>query len=118
AIASICAVALGAAGIYVAYLLYAAKSMRVPKALPILEHKFYWDELYDAVLARPAQLLAVDLGRYVELPIIGGSIAELTRGFRPGSGEVGRAQNGLARAYGLALAGGVAILAVVFLSTR
>jgi NADH-quinone oxidoreductase subunit L len=118
AIASICAVALGAAGIYVAYRLYAAKTMRVPKALPILVHKFYWDELYDAVLARPAQLLAVDLGRYVELPIIGGSIAELTRGFRLGSGEVSRVQNGLVRAYVLALASGVAILAVVFLATR
>src|SRR5205814_644715 len=49
AIASICAVLLGAAGIYVAYAMYAVKTMKVPAALPIFERKFYVDELYELV---------------------------------------------------------------------
>ena len=62
----------------------------------------------------------------------GGVIAlalEPERGFRVGelfrlpalvlgSGELGRVQNGLVRSYVLAIASGVAVLAVVFLSTR
>ena len=51
-------------------------------------------------------------------PLIAGSIGELARGFRIGSGELGRVQNGLVRSYALAIASGVAVLAVVFLSTR
>jgi hypothetical protein len=35
-----------------------------------------------------------------------------------GSRELGRAQNGLVRSYALALAGGLAVLAVVFLAAR
>ena len=118
AIASIAAVALGLAGIYLAYALYSAKTMRVPKPVPLLEHKFYWDELYTAVFYKPADLIARSLGRYVEQPVIAGSIGEVTRGFRIGSGELSRVQNGLVRSYALALAGGIAVLAVVFLATR
>ena len=92
--------------------------MRVPKPVALLEHKFYWDELYDAVFYKPADLIARALGRYVEQPVIAGSIGEVTRGFRIGSGELSRVQNGLVRSYALALAGGVAVLAVVFLATR
>ena len=60
AIASIAAVLLGLAGMAVAYRLYAAKSAAVPKALAILEHKFYWDELYAAILYKPADLALDD----------------------------------------------------------
>ena len=54
-IASVCAVALGLAGIGVAWLLYVRKRRPVPKPWPLLEKKFYWDELYDLRLlpARP-----------------------------------------------------------------
>jgi len=118
AIASICAVVLGAAGIYLAHAVYAAKTIKVPKPVTLLEKKFYWDELYDALLYKPAELISQGLGRLVEQPLIAGSIGELTRGFRLGAGGLGRAQNGLVRSYALAVASGVAILAVVFLSTR
>jgi NADH-quinone oxidoreductase subunit L len=118
AIASVCAVVLGAAGMYLAYAMYAVKTMRVPKTVALFEKKFYWDELYDAILYKPAGLLSRGLDRLVEQPVIAGSIGELTRGFRVGSGELGRVQNGLVRSYALALASGVAILAVVFISTR
>jgi NADH-quinone oxidoreductase subunit L len=117
-IASAAAVAVGAAGIWVAYAAYVKHTIRVPRALPILEHKFYWDELYDAIFYKPADLIARGLGRYVEQPIINGSIVEVARGFRLGGAEVGRLQNGLVRSYALALASGLAVLAVVFLWTR
>jgi NADH:ubiquinone oxidoreductase subunit 5 (subunit L)/multisubunit Na+/H+ antiporter MnhA subunit len=91
---------------------------RAPRPLALLEHKFYWDELYGALFYRPAELAARGLSRFVERPLIAGSIGELSRGFRLGSGELGRLQNGLVRSYALAIASGVAVLAVVFLSTR
>ena len=50
--------------------------------------------------------------------MIAGSLGEITQGFRFGSGEVSKVQNGLVRAYVLALASGVAVLAVVFIASR
>jgi NADH-quinone oxidoreductase subunit L len=117
-IASAAAVAVGGAGIYVAYALYVAQSVPVPRTWALLERKFYWDEAYDLAFYRPAVLAATALQRFVEQPIVAGSIGEVTRGFRFGAGEVSRVQNGLVRSYALALATGVAVLAVVFLSTR
>jgi NADH-quinone oxidoreductase subunit L len=117
-IASAAAVAVGLAGIAVAYGLYVTAKLRVPRTWPALEHKFYWDEVYDAVFYRPTDLVARALGRYVEQPIIVGSLGEVREGARAGAFEVSRAQNGLVRAYVLALASGVAVLAVVFLFAR
>ena len=52
-IASVCAVALGLAGIWVAYAAYVKKTIKVPGAVTLFEKKFYWDELYDAVFSKP-----------------------------------------------------------------
>ncbi len=90
----------------------------VPNPSLILEDKFLFDELYDLVFYRPAVALSLALGRFVERPLIAGSITEVTRGFRLGSGELDRVQNGLVRSYVLVLTSGIAILAVVFISTR
>jgi NADH-quinone oxidoreductase subunit L len=117
-LASAAAVAAGITGIYVAYALYVAETMRVPRTWTLLERKFYWDELYDLVFYRPADLAARALRRFFEQPVVAGSIDEVTRGFRFGAGEVSRAQNGLVRSYALALASGVGVLAIVFLTTR
>src|SRR5947208_270439 len=116
--ASAAAVAVGLAGIYVAHALYVAQSIRVPRTWALLERKFYWDVVYDLAFYKAADFAARGLRTVFELPVIAGSIGELTHGFRFGAGEVSRAQNGLVRSYALALASGVAVLAVVFLSTR
>jgi NADH-quinone oxidoreductase subunit L len=118
AAASVSAVLLGLAGIYAAHAVYVAHRVPAPRPWKLLERKFYWDDLYDAVFYRPADFAARALSRYFERPVIGGSLGEVTRGFRVGAGEVSRVQNGLVRFYALALASGVAVLAVVFLSTR
>jgi len=115
---SILAIAVGLAGIAVAWAIYAAGRARAPRALPLLERKFYWDELYDLLWYRSGDLVARGFYALVERPLVAGSLSALTAGFGVGSREVGRAQNGLVRSYVLALAGGLAVLAVVFLSVR
>jgi NADH-quinone oxidoreductase subunit L len=112
------AVAVGLAGIIVAWVFYAAKRAPVPKTLRLFEKKFYWDELYDWIWYRPADGIARAFYALVERPLIAGSLAAVTGGAGLGSRELGRAQNGLVRSYAFALAGGLAVLAVVFLAAR
>src|SRR5262245_19832847 len=76
AVASIAAVVLGAAGIYAAHQFYVARAWSVPRAWALLEHKFYWDELYDLLFYRPADVISRGLGRYFEQPVVEGSIGE------------------------------------------
>jgi NADH-quinone oxidoreductase subunit L len=117
-LASALAVGAGLAGMGVAWAVYAARRAKAPRAVRLFEKKFYWDELYDIVWYRGGDLLARGLNTVVERPLIAGSLTALTGGAGLGSRELGRAQNGLVRSYALALAGGLAILAVVFLSAR
>jgi NADH-quinone oxidoreductase subunit L len=112
------AVALGLVGIAIAWTVYVAKRVPAPASPAILEHKFYWDELYDALFYRPSDWLARGLGAAIERPLIGGSISAVGETFGFSSRELSLAQTGLVRTYALALAGGIAILAVVFLSVR
>jgi NADH-quinone oxidoreductase subunit L len=117
-IGSTTAVLLGLAGMWVAYGCYIRKSIRVPKPVKLFEQKFYWDELYDAVFYKPADLISRGLGRFFEIPVIAGSLGEISQGVRFGAGETAKVQNGLVRFYVLALASGIAVLAVVFIAAR
>jgi NADH-quinone oxidoreductase subunit L len=112
------AVAVGLAGIVVAWVFYAAKRAPVPKTVRLFEKKFYWDELYDWIWYRPADGIARAFYALVERPLIEGSLTAVTEGADLGSRELARAQNGLVRSYAFALAGGLAVLAVVFLAVR
>ena len=84
----------------------------------MLEHKLWFDELYDLIFYKPAVLLTRGLRRGVEEPLIGGSISGVTVGTRETAGVVGEAQTGYLRSYALAIALGVAILVVVFVSVQ
>jgi len=112
------AIAVGLAGIFVAWTIYAAKRSRAPRSLSLLERKFYWDELYDLLWYRTGDYVARGFYALVERPLIGGSLTAVTATFGLGSRELSSAQNGLVRTYALALAGGPAVLAVVFLVAR
>jgi NADH-quinone oxidoreductase subunit L len=112
------AIVMGLVGIGVAWAIYSAKRAEAPKAVRLFEQKFYWDELYDLLWYRTGDLVARGFYALVERPLIGGSLNALTGGVGLGSRELGRAQNGLVRSYALALAGGLAVLAVVFLAAR
>ena len=121
AIASILAVALGLAGIAVAWAVYGQARVAVPRLPSLqraLEHKLYFDEVYDAVFYRPAVALAVWLRRDIEEPVIlaaGPDLGETA--FDTGRG-LRRLQNGLLRTYVFFLGSGLAVLAVVFLLVR
>jgi NADH-quinone oxidoreductase subunit L len=112
------AILIGLAGIAVAWVIYGAKRAKAPKTIRAFEKKFYWDELYDLLWYRTSDLAARGFYALVEAPLIGGSIAAVTGAVGLGSRELSVAQNGLVRSYALALAGGLAVLAVVFLAAR
>ena len=112
---------LGLAGIGVAWALYGVRRAPVPRAPQVqaaLERKLWFDDLYDVVFYRPSVSLARALNRWIERPVILGSITELAAGAKESGTLVARAQTGLLRAYALALASGLAVLVVVFISVR
>jgi NADH-quinone oxidoreductase subunit L len=89
-----------------------------PDVWRVLEHKFYFDELYDALFYRPSVALANALRRRVEEPIIEGSLDDIGTGTIEASGGLARVQSGLLRTYALAIAFAVAVLVVVFVAVR
>ena len=120
-VASVIAVAVGLAGIAVAWAAYSARTLSIPRALAVravLEHKFYFDELYDRVFYRPSVALAVALRDWVERPVLLGSIDSIATGARRLGSELSDVQTGLVRTYALAIAGSVTILALVFVWVR
>jgi NADH-quinone oxidoreductase subunit L len=121
AVSSIFAVVFGLAGIGVAWALYGARRAPVPRVAKVqaaLERKLWFDDLYDLAFYRPSVWLARALNRWIERPVILGSITELAAGAKESGTLVARAQTGLLRAYALALASGLAVLVVVFISVR
>ena len=121
AVSSVLAVLLGLAGIGVAWLIYAKRRVQAPRYAALqtlLEHKFYFDELYDRVFYRPAVLLATSLSRLVETPLVLGSVNELIRAVRELGLGTGRLQTGLVRTYALSIAASLAVVTVVFLAVR
>jgi NADH-quinone oxidoreductase subunit L len=121
AISSLIAVTLGLAGIWVAWLLYGARSLEVPRVAAVhtlLERKFYFDELYDALFYRPSVFLATKLFRWVERPLVLGSVRELSDGVRELGLGTRRLQTGLVRTYALAIAASLAVVTVVFVAVR
>ena len=120
-VASVLAVALGVGGMGIAWLFYLARKRELPRAAAarnVLEHKLYFDELYDALFYRPAVWIAGIWRRWIEEPLIGGSITGLSLGARRAGGALGEAQSGYLRSYALAIATAVAVLVVVFVAVQ
>jgi len=118
AVASVLAVAMGALGIGVAWWIYSAQRAKAPKPWAVLEHKFWFDELYDVLFYRPAVALSKALYWVVEGPVIGGSITEVSGGFRSAGGWVRKLQTGIVRTYAFGLAAGLAVLVLVFIAVK
>ena len=115
------ALLLGLGGMYAAWLFYGVRRFAVPRfafAQRVLEHKFYFDELYDALFSRPTVWAAKGLYRWVEGPLVDESSDSLGQDTRDLGGLVARAQTGLLRSYALAIASSVAVLAIVFVAVR
>jgi NADH-quinone oxidoreductase subunit L len=120
-IVSAISVALALCGIGVAWAIYGTRRLRLPQARfarRLFEKKFYFDEAYDWGFYRPAAATARGWSRFVERPVIAGSIDAVAGGTRRAGGTVSHTQTGLVRSYALALAFGVAVLILVFLSVR
>jgi NADH-quinone oxidoreductase subunit L len=118
---SIVSVGLGLLGIWTAWLIYGARRVPVPSFRPaqtLLEHKFYFDEAYDLVFYRPAAWVARGLRVWVEEPVVGGSIGGIAEGTRGAASRVTQVQTGFLRTYVLALAGGLAVLMIVYVAVR
>ena len=124
-ISPILAVVLAGAGTVIAWRLWGRPSnvpaklrARHPRIAATLEHKFYFDEIYDRALSVPTQQLAVGLRRFIEAPLILGSSGELGHSVRGLGRLVARVQTGLLRSYALLIAGSLLLIAIVFLSVR
>jgi NADH-quinone oxidoreductase subunit L len=114
------AVTIGVIGIAVAWRAFKAGRELVPDGVvrTTLEHKLWFDELYDVVFARPAQALAVRLRDNVETPVVQGGLDEVAEGTLDAASLTSRAQSGLLRTYALAITVTVSVLALVFLVVR
>jgi NADH-quinone oxidoreductase subunit L len=119
-VVSLVAVVLGLAGLWLARRAFLGGRQLVtsPDAWRVLEHKLYFDELYDALFYRPAAAIATGLRRNVEEPVIERSLDEIGSGTLQAGGGVARLQTGLLRSYALAVAVGVFVLVVVFVAVR
>jgi NADH-quinone oxidoreductase subunit L len=114
-------VALGLAGVWIAWAVYRTGRLAVPSlpaAQRLLERKFYFDELYDVLAYRPAQALAARLRSSVEEPLVEGSLQEIGRVGRDVAVDASRMQSGLLRSYAVAIAVSTVVLAVVFVAVR
>jgi NADH-quinone oxidoreductase subunit L len=120
-VTSALAVGLGLVGVGVAWMLYGSRKWAVPRLPAVqqtLEHKLWFDELYDAIFFRPGVFVSRLLRDGIEKPLIGGSISGVSLGAREAGGAVGEAQTGYLRSYALAIAAAVAVLIVVFISVQ
>ena len=84
----------------------------------VLEHKLYFDELYDWLFSRPAQVIANRLRTDVEEPIVQRSLGEIGAGVTEVAAGTARLQSGLLRSYALVIAATVAVLVIVFVAVR
>ena len=115
------ALTIGLVGIALAWAIYRARRIAVPSLPPVqrlLEHKLYFDELYDALFYRPAVLLAARLRTDVEEPLVEGSLDEIGHAGQEAGAAVARAQTGLLRTYALTIAVSAVLLAIVFVAVR
>jgi NADH-quinone oxidoreductase subunit L len=115
------ALGLGLAGIAVAYAIYGTGRLTVPRLATVqraLEHKLYFDEAYDAVLYKPAAMVAAQLRRVVEDPFVLAAGPDLGETAMDAGRVVRKLQTGLLRTYVLFLGMGMAVMAVVFLVVR
>jgi NADH-quinone oxidoreductase subunit L len=112
-------------GVTLAWKLYGTRSdapqrlrARFPQVAALLEHKFYFDELYDRLFYAPASWLALALQRRIERPLVLGSPDEVGAGTRSLAKRIALMQSGLLRLYALAVATGLGVLVIVFLAAE
>jgi NADH-quinone oxidoreductase subunit L len=91
-------------------------SAMVPWAQRVLERKYYFDELYDAVFVRTMDGLARVGLRYVEVPVIDGAVAGTGELAEAGAHNLGLTQTGYFRNYVLVFVAGAVVVALLILA--
>jgi NADH-quinone oxidoreductase subunit L len=89
-----------------------------PWAQRLLERKYYFDEIYDAVFVRPLDWAAGFLQRDVERPVIDAAVVDTGYLARWSAGELSLTQSGYFRNYVLVFVVGVVAIAAVLLVVR
>src|ERR671934_82888 len=113
---------LSLAGVALAYYVYVARpgtsgalARRFAPVHALLVNKWYFDELYDALVYRPAIATGRVANSIVERVVVQGLVTAVVDGVH-GVGVIVRgAQSGFVRAYALLLVGGFAALGLYFL---
>ena len=90
-------------------------SARFPWAQRLLEHKYYFDDLYDAIFVRPMDWIAGFAERDVEEPLIDGVVVDTGLVARASAAGLSLTQSGYFRNYVLVFVGGAVIAAVILL---
>jgi NADH-quinone oxidoreductase subunit L len=113
---------MAALGIGLAYYLYVVAPgttdrvrARARAAYGFLSHKWYFDELYDAVVYRPLIALGAFASSVVERFVVQGLVAGTVGVVRSVGLVVRGAQSGFVRSYAALLIGGFAALGLYFL---
>jgi len=90
-------------------------SAAIPWAQRLLEKKYYFDELYDAVFVRPMDWVAGFLQRDIETPVIDGAVVDTGIATRWTATQGTQLQSGYLRNYVLVFVGGAVLLAVALI---
>jgi NADH-quinone oxidoreductase subunit L len=114
---------LGLAGVAIAYQVWvrrpgaaAAVRERLAPVYRLLSNRWYFDELYDAAIVRPAAAVGRFAQRTFERVVVDGAfVGGTTSVVRAGSAIAHRAQSGLLRYYAALLVVGLAAVAFYFL---
>ncbi|HZQ50199.1 MAG TPA: NADH-quinone oxidoreductase subunit L [Candidatus Dormibacteraeota bacterium] len=106
---------LGAA-LFVGALYLKPWSARLPWAQRLLEHKYYFDEAYDAVFVRPLDRSAADGYRGVEERVIDGAVLGAGGMTQASAGSLSLTETGFFRNYVLVFVGGAVIIAVLLIA--
>jgi NADH-quinone oxidoreductase subunit L len=111
-----------ASGLFlVAYRFYVSNSWKpwsanLPSLQRLLERKYYFDELYNALFVHPLDALArVGFG-YVERPVIDGAVVGTGQLAEAGAGNLSLTQSGYFRNYLLVFVGGAVVAAILILA--
>ncbi len=114
--------AISITGIALAYVCYVRRpgvtvrlAQRFRRTHEFLLHKWYFDELIDALIYRPAIAIGRFANAVFERVVVDGIVAGTTGVVKGASSVVRGAQSGFVRAYALLLIGGFAALGVYFL---
>jgi len=106
---------LGAYRIYIQHT-WRPWSAVVPWAQRLLERKYYFDELYDAVFVRTMDGLARVGLRYIEEPIIDGAVVGTGELAQAGAHSLSLTQTGYFRNYVLVFVAGAIVVAILVLA--